>query len=860
MARGSRVAQRNESTVHCVVDTVSAGIVSGWAHDPTHQKTPLIFYAILDGQQIGDVVCSGSRPDVADTGAAPETVGFQFAVPREWLDGSMRHLEFRDTNRRHIPMHVNGKPAVSCDFAYTWQPRIQGFVDGLRGGAFEGWVLQESSETGGMRGGGMIRVTCNEMTIGHTRANRYRGDVARALSVDANCGFQFIPPISIRRGHPQKFRFYLMPGDIEIDNSPITTSFVADEGEATLLELSDAVDRLHAELTKIRRKMRELLPQPAFTVRTYDVWFRLYEPALEQHIIATRPPRSTYAEPLVSIICPVYRPNMVHFEAAIRSVIAQTYTNWQLIIVDDGSGDAALTAQIAAFAAADPRIEARPKARNGGISAATNAALRRARGEWVAFFDHDDLLAAPAIECMVRAAISTGAKVLYSDEDKIDDAGHFSEPAFKPDWNYRLQLEVNYVCHLLFVERTLLEQTGPLNTIYNGAQDHDLILRLSERVTPDQIHHVPEVLYHWRQTVNSTASDTSAKPYAIGAGIECVSAHLKRMGRPADVSSLIGITTYRVKWLYNIEPTVEIIIPFKDEIATTRRCVETILEKTQYKKYKITLVDNWSTSREAETFGREIKKNKKVQIRRIEEPFNFSRLNNIAAKNSEAEFLVFMNNDMFIEDESWLRCAVDEALTDEKVAIVGGKFIYPNRTIQHAGVVLGAGGVAGHAFTGIPEGEPGYGSRMLFTQEYSAVTAAGMLVRTKVFHEVGGFDEVDLTVAFNDIDLCMKVRAAGYKIIWTPAFQAEHHESLSRGDDERPLQEARFFHEVQLMIERWGSRLTSDPFYNKNLSLDRQVFFDLAPPLKAATCFDGAERITVDGAIPSLGEPISRSA
>ncbi|MEJ1979383.1 MAG: glycosyltransferase family 2 protein [Acetobacteraceae bacterium] len=827
--------------MHCVVEAVADGVVTGWAFDPAHRGSPPVFYAIVDGQQVGEVICNGDRSDLTELGAAGQTAGFTFVIPRELLDGATRRLEFRDAYRRHLRMHVEGRPASSCDFSHVWRPQVKGFVDGPRGGAFEGWLLQTDPETGKLQGGCMIRVTCNEMTVGHVRANRYRGDVAKILASDPNCGFQFIPPPSVRRGYPQQFRFYFMPGDIELDNSPFTTSFVEDQGEAALLELSESVDRLHVELTRIRRKLRELLPQPSFTTATYDAWFRLYEPALEQHVVATRPAPGALAEPLVSIVCPVYRPRLADFRAAIQSVIAQTYTNWQLVIVDDGSKDAALTAEIAAFAAADPRIEAYPQAKNGGISAATNAALRRARGAWVAFFDHDDLLTTPAIECMVRAAAASGARLLYSDEDKVDAAGNFSEPAFKPDWNYRLQLGVNYVCHLLFVERALLDETGPLNTVYNGAQDHDLILRLSERVPPDRIHHVPEVLYHWRLTAASTASDVSAKPYAIDAGIACVSEHLKRMGRPAKVSSLIGITTYDVKWLYSNEPSVEIIIPFKDEITTTRRCVESILKHTKYRKYTITLVDNWSTSVEAAAFEREMKKLKRIRMLRVEEPFNYSRINNLAAQGSAAEFLLFMNNDLFVEGENWLRNTVNEALADDSVAIVGGKFVYPNRTIQHAGVVLGIGGVAGHAFTGVPEDELGYGGRIVFTQEYSAVTAAGMLMRTKVFREVGGFDEVGLTVAFNDIDLCLKARAAGYKVIWTPGFQAEHHESLSRGNDERPMQEARFFHEVQLMIERWGARLTHDPFYNKNFSFDRQPFFDLAPPTQAARRFGETE-------------------
>ncbi|MGI4947031.1 MAG: glycosyltransferase, partial [Janthinobacterium lividum] len=380
------------------------------------------------------------------------------------------------------------------------------------------------------------------------------------------------------------------------------------------------------------------------------------------------------------------------------------------------------------------------------------------------------------------------------------------------------------------VQRTTLAAVGPLDPLCDGAQDHDLVLRLSEHVPPAAIRHVPEMLYHWRKTAGSTAVDTGNKPYARLAGIRAVSGHLARLGRPASVTSLRDTTFYRVAWHYEDAPEVAIIIPYRDRIAMTRECVSRVLGRTDYARFEVILVDNWSVSPEAAAFAAEMAALPRVRVLRIEEEFNYSRLNNAAVEQTDAPFLVFMNNDLFVEATDWLRVLVNEALADERVGIVGGKFVYPDRTVQHGGVVIGVGGVAGHVHSHLPEHHPGYGARAIVAQQLSAVTAAAMLVRTEAFYAADGFDERDLRVAFNDIDLCLKVGAAGYRIVWTPDFLAEHRESISRGRDDRPDKESRVFHEVQTMIERWGDTLASDPFYNRWLSLHGTPFHTLGEP------------------------------
>jgi GT2 family glycosyltransferase len=539
--------------------------------------------------------------------------------------------------------------------------------------------------------------------------------------------------------------------------------------------------------------------------------------------------------PLVSILCPVYRPKLHHFVAAVQSVRSQSYANWELIVVDDGSKDAALKDCIGDLVKQDGRIRSFTRRSNGGIGAATNTAISHAKGEYIAFFDHDDLLVHVAIEVMVRAAQRSGARLLYSDEDKIDERGNLTDPHLKSDWNYRLLLGNNYVCHLTILRRDLLDEVGAVSTAHDGAQDHDLMLRCAERLTAAEVHHEAEILYHWRKSEGSTALAADAKGYAAAAGVAAVGDHLQRRGLAAKVSALEGMTVYRVEWQRSEEPRVAIVIPYKDQVEITLRCLRAILSLTSYRNYEIVLVDNWSSSTAAREFAADVSNIAQVRVLRVAEPFNFSRLNNLATREVAADYYMFMNNDLFVTQRSWLRVLVDEALSGDRVGAVGGKFVYPDMTVQHGGVILGVGGVGEHAHRGIAHDAPGYMGRALLAQELSAVTAAGVLVDARAFVEVGGFDASDLLVAFNDVDLCLKLRAAGWKVIWTPEFIAEHHESISRGDDNDPAHRKRFYHENQTMQERWGAVIRNDPFYNQNFSRKAGIFRMLAAEREGRT-------------------------
>jgi GT2 family glycosyltransferase len=379
-------------------------------------------------------------------------------------------------------------------------------------------------------------------------------------------------------------------------------------------------------------------------------------------------------------------------------------------------------------------------------------------------------------------------------------------------------------------DAALAREVGEFDPVFDGAQDHDFLLRVAETIPPSEIHHVAEVLYHWRKSASSTAGAGAAKPAAASAGQRAVAAHLKRRKLGAEVASRAGLTCYRVSWLppaAKKKAGVSILIPFRDHIDLTRACVEAIRKHTADVNYEILLLDNWSNSEAAENFCTEQANKPKTQVIRIAEPFNYSRINNVGARAARYEYLLFLNNDVFVKNPAWLRTMVNECLMDEKVAAVGAKLLYPNGTVQHGGVVLGVGGIADHAFRGIPGESPGYVMRAMVNQQISAVTAACMLVRKSAFDEVGGFDEAELTIAFNDVDLCIKLSQAGHQIVFLADVTAEHRESMSRGDDLNESKVARFMLENEAMRQRHAAVLPYDPFYNPHFSREGGVYREL---------------------------------
>jgi len=815
------------------VDELKDGSVRGWATCNSTNFSPVKIHIIIDGQEVGVAIANLPREDVQATLSLPTPdVGFLFEIPSSYLDGEKHTLSLRLDDRSALILSPDG--VTSAVFSGRLKPSYKSHVDGVKQGALRGWVLRKfrnTEETGGV----VLSIIVDGVRFGQTRADRYRGDVAAVLGCDPNCGFEFPIPQMLRGSSQHTIKVLAQPDNTELDGCPIVTSFADDAFESRIIDVTNELDEIYRRMAKLRRELRDLVPKRPYTLGDYDRWARKYYALLGKRVAEQRArdeKKKSIFEPLVSILCPVYRPLESDFKAAVQSVLDQTYQNWELILVDDAGKSQETTEIIKDFAKNDLRVKCITLKKNVGIADATNVAMDAAKGQYVAFFDHDDLLVDVAIEVMVRAAHETGAKLLYSDEDKIDQAGYYLEPNLKPDFNYRYLLGCNYICHLTMVETVTMRKIGHLSSNYNGAQDHDFVLKATEVLNPSEIFHVPEILYHWRKTPNSTAVDVSQKTYAIDAGVKCVADHLKRRKVASKVSSIRGLTLYGVDWTSRTQPSVSIIIPFKDQVDTTLTCVEKIRKNTEYKNYNIVLIDNWSVHNETLAFIKKIQKHENVSVITVEEPFNFSRLNNIAVTQTESDFIMFMNNDVFVEDPKWLHRMVGEAQAFKDVGAVGAKLLYPNDTIQHAGVVVGPAGVAAHVHRGDPLSEYGYIGRTMLSHEVTAVTAALMLVKRNVFEEVGGFDEEALKVAFNDVDLCLKIRRAGYRIIFSAETIAYHHESLSRGTDDKPEHETRFFLETQTMLERWSSDplFERDPSYPRYFTIDQQTFFNLVDP------------------------------
>lgn len=560
----------------------------------------------------------------------------------------------------------------------------------------------------------------------------------------------------------------------------------------------------------------------------YAQWLKKYDAGLGTDAYAERH-GALHRRPKISILLPVYGTPERWLRRCLESVLRQACPRWELCVADDASTAPHVRRLLEEYARRDPRVRVVFRTENGHISEASNSALALATGDFIGLLDHDDELRPHALLEMAEAiAAHPQADLLYSDEDKIDAEGTRFQPNFKPDWNYDLLLSQNYVCHFTVIRTELVRAVGGFRKGFEGSQDHDLFLRCIERSSPERIHHVPKVLYHWRAIEGSTALARGAKDYAANAGQRAVSEHLQRVGAKASVE-LLPHGHYRVRWqLPEPAPRVSLIVPTRDRASLLRACVESVLRETDYPDFEVLVVDNQSTDPEAVVYLAELAHRPQVRVLRYPHPFNYSAINNWAAVQAAGSVLCLLNNDIEVIESGWLREMVAQVSRPD-IGAVGAMLYYPDRTIQHAGVILGIGGIANHAFQHQPAGSPGFCARALVAQNLSAVTGACLVVRRAVFDEVGGFDE-RLAVAFNDIDLCLRIREAGYRNLWTPFAELVHHESVSRGADDTPEKRARFESEVALMQARWGDLLLDDPAYNPNLTLEATDFGCAFPP------------------------------
>jgi O-antigen biosynthesis protein len=528
-------------------------------------------------------------------------------------------------------------------------------------------------------------------------------------------------------------------------------------------------------------------------------------------------------KPTISLVMPVYNPPERYLREAIESVLNQVYPYWELCIADDASPNPRIKEILSEYSELDSRIKVVFRKENGHISNCSNSALEIASGEFIALLDHDDLLAPHALyEVALLLNKHSKADMIYSDEDKVDDAGKLDGPYFKPDWCPDSFLSRMYTCHLGVYRRELVDRIGGFRVGYEGSQDYDLVLRLTEKT--ENIFHIPNILYHWRVHPESTASGGDAKQYAYVAAEKALLDALERRKEPGKIARIGTLGHYQVRYHLNEYPLVSIIIPTRDLSEVLDNCLTSIFEKTTYPNYEVVLIDN--NSQEESTKKVLLKWTEKEASRffvyRLDIPFNYSKINNYGVERARGDYLLFLNNDTEVITSEWLNAMVEQAQRDS-IGAVGALLLYPDNTIQHAGVLLGIGGIAGHAHKYHSSDSYGYSGGILTITNYSAVTGACLMCRREVFQAVGGFEE-KLEIALNDVDLCLKILEKGYRNIYLPHVKLYHYESKSRGYEDTPAKKARFQKEKDYVIGKWQELIDCDPCYNPNLTRNAEDF------------------------------------
>lgn len=662
--------------------------------------------------------------------------------------------------------------------------------------------------------------------------SQYTGSDA-VLYIDTGNGFNEseVYPLVLRSGQMCKRVCYFPRPVLRFRFDPSTSPGEVEDLSIRLVKISGIFAR-----KRMRQKILNCAPYYAsdFDSPTHDL------PALYERVIREeRPVYSVWQKdvepmkwlpltasgPLLSIIVPVYNTPAELLRTCIESVLNQTYPCWELLLIDDCSSDAETQSALAGFTDVDSRVKVITRAENGHISAATNTGIELAGGEFIGFLDHDDTLAPQALNEVASLLTSDPElKMVYSDEDKITATGGRFDPYFKPDFNRELLLAHNYICHFCVINTALVKEVGGLRVGYEGSQDYDLLLRCMPKLADREVGHIAKVLYHWRAVDGSTALAAGEKSYSWLAGLKAVNDYVSDNGLSAKVENGPVSNSFHIKRVSDDLPLVSIIIPTRDRADLVRTCVESIVAKTTYARYEIIVVDNQSSDPQALAYFERLQRDGVIKLVRYDNEFNYSAINNYAVKHhASGECLMLMNNDIEVLSPEWLTEMVAYySLPD--MGCVGAKLFYPDGRIQHAGVTLGIGGVAGHTHKYFEKGSYGYFSQLVLPREVSAVTAACLLVKRSVYEAVGGLEEEHLKIAFNDVDFCLKVKKAGYRNFWTPYAQLIHHESVSRGHEDTPEKKERFRSEVLYMRDKWSAVLDADPFYNPNLTLEHEDF------------------------------------
>ncbi len=526
----------------------------------------------------------------------------------------------------------------------------------------------------------------------------------------------------------------------------------------------------------------------------------------------------------ISILVPLYNTPAPFLKEMIESVLDQTYKNWELCLADGSDNEHSYVEKmVKEYLNKDKRIKYKKLEKNLGISGNTNECIKLSSGDYIALFDHDDLLHQSALFDVVTVINEKNADFIYTDECSFNETIKNPESIhFKPDFSPDTLRSYNYICHFSVFSRELLNQVGEFSSEHDGSQDYDMILRLTEKA--NKIVHIPRILYYWRIHSGSVASDISVKMYCLDAAKRAIKDHLDRVGLDGEVEDSTVVTTYKVNYKIKGEPLISILIPNKDHVDDLKKCINSIILKSTYKNYEIIIIENNSEDDKTFTYYKSLKGEDRIKVVYYEGGFNYSAINNFGFKYSNGDYILLLNNDVEVINHNWLEEMLMFAQRED-VGAVGAKLLFPDDTIQHGGVIVGINGVAGHAHKGWPKDSPGYAARLSIAQNMSAVTAACVMIPRNVYVEVDGLDE-SFAVAFNDIDLCLRIRECGYLIVYTPYAQLYHYESKSRGyDEDNPVKHKRFIGEILNFQNRWGKILEEgDPYYNKNLTLSREDF------------------------------------
>jgi O-antigen biosynthesis protein len=563
---------------------------------------------------------------------------------------------------------------------------------------------------------------------------------------------------------------------------------------------------------------RTATTSPADFCASYSQWILENEPD-EIELESQRKKAGIFRNiPLVSIVSPVYNPDPAALERMIGSIIDQTYSNWELCLADGCSSDPHVQKILRQSSEKDKRVKIVFLKQNNGISGNTNSALATARGEYIALVDHDDVLAPNALFEVVKLLNQDpDLDLIYSDNDVLSrDGTQRSQPLFKPGWSPAILLSANYLTHLTVIRREIIDEIGVFNPEMDGAQDWDLFLRLAEKT--NRIAHIPKILYHWRESAGSTATNIYAKSYAPQAQLRAIEDHLTRKGLRSPRAFFDSTGFIRVDWKLPIEKMISILIPSRGSSAMLENCINSILEKSNYLNFEIIIINNGEKKPDAFPYYSRLRQERKVRILHYEGTFNYSAVNNFGARHAEGEILLFLNNDTEVVSPDFLREIVLWTGLED-VGIVGAKLLNPDGRIQHAGVILGMTGFAGHVFGGAPEGYFSIFGLSEWYRDFNAVTAACMALRREVFDELGGFDE-SFILCGNDVEICLRAISQGYRVVYNPFIRLKHLEGATRSGD-IPLQDFHISYNHYLPLLENG-----DPYFNPNLS-----YWQLIPAL-----------------------------